>query len=414
MTATRFFSPQKSPLQIVNDLDKSVPQLPKETPEAYQARLVKTIDLANKTSDHNDQEYHAFETMNNILIGSLAAGFATVLGYYFGSSEGSRNKDAIINSLTPGLSSVNPPDDNNLSSNSYNGGNSPPTQNIHVYHPAGGDTEAQIIRNQEKPGSTTKQVITTQDTQKDIPNSNITTIQQVIDRNLTIKITNTSSELLKQIQTKLKELNYYDSKVDGIYGTKTQEAWAQFKADKHQTDPSIIGPGSLKLLLSDNTPRVMIVPQTAIDLIKEFEGFFTEAYPDDIQGWSVPTIGYGTIKYPNEQCVKRGDTCTETQAIDWLYWEVNSLCTPALIQIPTWHQMNDNQHSALYSFAYNLGADFYGSNGFNSITQLLKNPDQWKVSTEVYKIFELYINPRSSAEEGLRRRREAEAKLFLS
>ncbi len=72
--------------------------------------------------------------------------------------------------------------------------------------------------------------------------------------------------------------------------------------------------------------------------------------------------------------------------------------------------MNDNQRGALLSFAYNLGAGFYGSGGFNTITNNLKQKN-WKAIPETLK---LYRNPGSSVEAGLLRRRIAEAKLWIS
>ncbi len=47
-----------------------------------------------KTQDDNTK------SLINILVGALTAGYSTVLGYYFGSSAGSRNKDNTIASLT--------------------------------------------------------------------------------------------------------------------------------------------------------------------------------------------------------------------------------------------------------------------------------------------------------------------------
>jgi hypothetical protein len=41
----------------------------------------------------------------NILVGALTAGYSTVLGYYFGSSAGSRNKDYTIAALNTGIAS---------------------------------------------------------------------------------------------------------------------------------------------------------------------------------------------------------------------------------------------------------------------------------------------------------------------
>ena len=71
--------------------------------------------------------------------------------------------------------------------------------------------------------------------------------------------------------------------------------------------------------------------------------------------------------------------------------------------------MNENQQGALLSFAYNLGANFYGSSGFNTISKNLREKD-WKA---IPKTLELYRNPGSSVEAGLLRRRKAEGKLWM-
>jgi GH24 family phage-related lysozyme (muramidase) len=72
--------------------------------------------------------------------------------------------------------------------------------------------------------------------------------------------------------------------------------------------------------------------------------------------------------------------------------------------------MNDKMRGSLLSFAYNLGADFYNSSGFNSITKVLKNKE-WNKVPETLK---LYRNPGTDIEAGLLRRRIAEGKLWLS
>jgi GH24 family phage-related lysozyme (muramidase) len=72
--------------------------------------------------------------------------------------------------------------------------------------------------------------------------------------------------------------------------------------------------------------------------------------------------------------------------------------------------MNENQQGALLSFAYNLGAGFYGSSNFNTITRVLKNKEWSKVPDSLY----LYHNPGTSVAEGLRRRRRAEGDLWSS
>jgi GH24 family phage-related lysozyme (muramidase) len=64
----------------------------------------------------------------------------------------------------------------------------------------------------------------------------------------------------------------------------------------------------------------------------------------------------------------------------------------------------------LQSFAYNLGARFYGSSGFNTITRVLKNKEWDKVPDAL----KLYRNPGTNVEAGLLRRRVAEGKLWMS
>jgi GH24 family phage-related lysozyme (muramidase) len=161
------------------------------------------------------------------------------------------------------------------------------------------------------------------------------------------------------------------------------------------------------------------VPAAALDLIKAFEGYAraladgrAEAYPDPIAGWQVATIGYGTTRYPDGRGVRQGDVISRDQAGSFLSHDVEQNCRPALERIPTWGRMNSNQRSSLYSFGYNLGANFYGAPDFESITRVCDSPDRWEDQPWVTEQFVKYRNPGSAAEAGLRRRREAEASLF--
>jgi len=163
------------------------------------------------------------------------------------------------------------------------------------------------------------------------------------------------------------------------------------------------------------------IPQVGVDLIKEFEGYHeklpdgrAKAYPDAIHGWGVPTIGYGTTFYTDGRKVKQGDIITHAEAEEYLIDNIDKSFRPSLERIPTWGQMNDNQRAAIYSFAYNLGADFYGAPGFTSITLVCDSPQRWNEKAWVKEQFVKYRNPGTPAEAGLRRRREAEADLFCS
>ncbi|NEQ54273.1 MAG: lysozyme [Leptolyngbya sp. SIO3F4] len=165
-----------------------------------------------------------------------------------------------------------------------------------------------------------------------------------------------------------------------------------------------------------------LVPQAAIDLIKRFEGYErklndgtdrVKAYPDPgPRGWSLPTIGYGTTYYPDGRQVQQNDIITREESERFLIHEVEEKCRLALETIPTWGQMNPNQRAALYSFAYNLGAGFYGSQGFQSITAVCDSPRKWNDKQWVAEQFGKYVRSNNEVLPGLVRRRAAEAQLF--
>ena len=90
--------------------------------------------------------------------------------------------------------------------------------------------------------------------------------------------------------------------------------------------------------------------------------------------------------------------------------DIETRFLPALRKIPHWNEMNENQQGALLSFAYNLGANFYGGRSFSTITRVLREK-KW---SEVPSALVLYRNPGSNVEIGLLRRRGAEGKLWSS
>lgn len=151
----------------------------------------------------------------------------------------------------------------------------------------------------------------------------------------------------------------------------------------------------------------------ATELIAKFEGFSPDAYPDPIRGWKVATIGYGTTVYPDGAKVKQGDKCTEVQARFWLLWFIEREIKPSMEQIPQWSLMNENQQAALMSFSYNLGPHWYRAHNRESMTMLADSPHLWRDAAWITKQFVKFRNPGSNVERGLRRRREAEAALFL-
>ena len=148
----------------------------------------------------------------------------------------------------------------------------------------------------------------------------------------------------------------------------------------------------------------------AIALIKEFEGVHLSAYPDPLSGDEPWTIGYGTTRYSGGVPVKRGDRITMIEADMLLRLEVDRIAEKLRSSVPFWKEMADPQKSALVSFAYNLGSDFYGAQGFETISRCLRERD-W---AGVPDAFELYRNPGTPVEAGLLRRRQAEGKCWGS
>lgn len=152
------------------------------------------------------------------------------------------------------------------------------------------------------------------------------------------------------------------------------------------------------------------LPEPGVKLIKEFEGCILKAYYDPLTGGLPITIGWGSTRRKDGSVFMIGNTITQQEADELLYHQLKKDYLPSLTKIPYWSEMNDNQKGALLSFAYNLGAGFYGSSNFNTITRVLKNKE-WDKVPETLK---LYRNPGSSVEKGLLRRRTAEGDLWKS
>ena len=143
---------------------------------------------------------------------------------------------------------------------------------------------------------------------------------------------------------------------------------------------------------------------TGLKLIKEFEGCHLSAYPDPLSGNLPITIGWGSTRRKDGSPFKLGQSISQQEADELLIGQCKSEFLPPLRKIPYWSEMSDGKRGALLSFAYNLGAGFYGSGDFNTITKRLKNKEWDLVPDALY----LYRNPGSNVESGLARRRKAE------
>jgi GH24 family phage-related lysozyme (muramidase) len=152
------------------------------------------------------------------------------------------------------------------------------------------------------------------------------------------------------------------------------------------------------------------LPKAGIELIKRFEGCRLTAYPDPLSGGAPWTIGWGSTLNLQGNPLKNGDRITQSEADLLLEKSLREVYLPQVLKIPHTASMSEEQIGALLSFAYNLGANFYGNPGFTTISRYLRDKDWERVPDALL----LYVNPGSNVEEGLKRRRVAEGSLWHS
>ena len=140
------------------------------------------------------------------------------------------------------------------------------------------------------------------------------------------------------------------------------------------------------------------IPTAAIEIIRRYEGFRTKAYQDSSGIW---TIGYG-----NTHDVTPGDTITDEQAEEELREYLQSI-GPLIIRSAL-SPLNNNQYSALLSFAYNVGI---GNLERSTLLKMINQKDTTKLVLEF-----LRWDKDEAGQElaGLKARRMAEASLYFT
>jgi lysozyme len=134
-----------------------------------------------------------------------------------------------------------------------------------------------------------------------------------------------------------------------------------------------------------------------IELIKHFEGCELEAYKCPAGVW---TIGYGHIKG-----VKEGMKITEMQAEEMLKSELHEYegYINDYVTVP----LNQNQFDAMVSWVYNLGG---GNLRASTLLKVLNAGDYDGVPAQMMR----WNKAGGKVLEGLTRRRQAEADLFVA
>lgn len=148
----------------------------------------------------------------------------------------------------------------------------------------------------------------------------------------------------------------------------------------------------------------------ATALIERFEGIEHEAYLDPI---GIPTICAGLTYYPDGTPVRMGDVCDARICRAHLDALLAKEYIPALAVIPGWAQLSAGRQAVLLSFAWNFGARFYGSAGFETISRVLR---EGAARPEVYRqmadALALYVKAGGKTLPGLVTRRQQEAQLW--
>ncbi|MCD8353388.1 MAG: peptidoglycan-binding protein [Clostridiales bacterium] len=136
-------------------------------------------------------------------------------------------------------------------------------------------------------------------------------------------------------------------------------------------------------------------------LIKQYEGLRLTAYQDSVGVW---TVGYGHTGKVDGVAVCKGMKITSAKAEELLKTDVKKFwdCTGLTSYVPVTAALNENQRSALTSFAFNCGQA--------NLKKLCKN----RTVSEIADAMLLYNKAGGKVLSGLVNRRKAERELYLT
>jgi lysozyme len=147
----------------------------------------------------------------------------------------------------------------------------------------------------------------------------------------------------------------------------------------------------------------MKLNKKGIDLLHHFEGCKLTAYQCSAKVW---TIGWVNTEYENGAKVRQGDTITQQRA-DELFLNIVTRFSLGVEKLLT-KKVNENQFSALVSFAYNAGL---GNLQRSTLLRLINaNPNDAGIREQ----FMRWNKAGGKELAGLTRRRKAEADLYFT
>ncbi len=146
--------------------------------------------------------------------------------------------------------------------------------------------------------------------------------------------------------------------------------------------------------------------QMALDLIKQFEGFRADPYPDPATGDKPWTIGYGsTHDLQGNEITPDTPSITETEACQLAMLDMLTIfnAVAAAITVP----LTQHEQAAIEDFIYNVG----GGNFKDSTLLRLINQKELALAA---KQFECWDHADGKVMAGLLRRRLAEEQVFAT
>ena len=149
----------------------------------------------------------------------------------------------------------------------------------------------------------------------------------------------------------------------------------------------------------------MNISQNCIEFVAAFEGLRLDAYLDPV---GIPTIGYGTIRYPDGTRVKMGDRISEDDAVALLTLECQK-GAEEISRLVEGITLNQNQFDALVSFTYNVGIGAFSA---STLFKKLKENDFGAAAKELERWNKGAVNGEKRVLPGLTIRRQTERALF--
>lgn len=145
----------------------------------------------------------------------------------------------------------------------------------------------------------------------------------------------------------------------------------------------------------------MLISNNCVNIVKEFEGFRSKPYKCSA---GIPTIGYGSTFYINDEKVSMNDSPISIELAEELLMNTLNMFSAKvnnLIKV----ELNQNQYDAIISFVYNIGVG-----GFSKSTMLkLINSKDF---TNASKQFIRWNKANGKVVNGLTIRRKKEQELF--